>query len=50
MAMGVDEPARGAGMALADNPIHGFRPRAASLSSSGLKSFHGTSLDAFRPA
>jgi hypothetical protein len=50
IAIGVDEPGRGSGTALADIPAQGFRPRAASVSSSGLKFFHGTSLAAFRPA
>jgi len=49
-AIGVIEPARGAGMALDDTAVHGFRPRAESPSSRGLKSFHGRSLEAFRPA
>jgi hypothetical protein len=50
ITIGIDEPGRGSGIALADSPTQGFRPRAASASSSGLKFFHGTSLDAFRPA
>ena len=50
ISIGVDEPGRGAAMGLGETPIHGLKPRAASLSSNGLKSFHGTSLDALRPA